>query len=97
MTQGEMPGSTSDYGGTADSSNTSVVSVAPMASSKIVLHGHLWTLHLGRLGMLASHKPSLLQFVFEFCKQGIQVTTRMIRKFAETVVPDFQKDSPGIK
>ena len=45
----------------------------------------------GRLGMLASHEPALLQFVFEFCEQGIQVTTRMVRKFAEKIVPNFQE------
>ena len=55
-----------------------------------MLHGHLQTLHLGRLGMLSSHEPELLQFIFEFREQGIQVTTRMVRKFAEKIVPNFQ-------
>ncbi len=88
--QGETSGSASDYGETSDSCNTSVVSVAPVASSKNVYHGHLRSLHPGRLGMLASHEPALLQFVFEFCEQGIQVTTRMVRKFAVKIVPNFQ-------
>ena len=89
--QGETSGCASDYGETSDSCNTSVVSVAPVASSKNLLRGHLRTLHPGRLGMLASHEHALMRFVFEFCEQGIQVTTRMVRKFAEKIVPDFHK------
>ena len=53
-TQGETSGSASDSGETADSCNTSVVSVAPMASSKNLLCGHLWSLHPGRLGVLVT-------------------------------------------
>ncbi len=87
--QGETSVSASDNGETSDSCNTSVVSVAPVASSKNLFCGHLRSLHLGRLGMLASHEPALLQFVFEFCEQGVQVTTRMVRKFAEKIVPNF--------
>ena len=89
--QGETSGSASDNRGTLDSINTTVVSVAPVSSLKNVLHGHLHTLHPGRLGMLSSHEPELLQFIFEFREQGIQVTTRMVRKFAEKIVPDFHK------
>ena len=62
----------------------------PVSSLKNVLHGHLRTLHPGRLGMLSSHEPELLRFIFEFREQGIQVTTRMVRKFAEKIVPNFQ-------
>ncbi len=87
--QGEMSGSASDYGETSDTCKTSVVSVAPVASSKILLRGHLRSLHPGRLGMLASHEPALLRLLFEFCEQGIQVTTRMVRKFAEMFMPNI--------
>ena len=90
-TQDETSGSASDFGETSDSCNTSVVSVAPVASSKNLLCGHLRSLHPNRLGMLASHEPALLQFVFEFHEQGIHVTTRMVRKFAEKIVPNFQE------
>ena len=89
--QGETSGSTSDSGEATDSSNMSVVSVASLISSKKLLRGHLRTLHPGRLGMLASHEHALMRFVFEFHEQGIQVTTRMVRKFAEKIVPDFHK------
>ena len=87
--QGETSGSASDYGETSDNCNTSVVSVAPVVSSKNLLRGLLRSLHPGRLGMLASHDPALLQFVFEFCEQGIQVTTRIVGKFAEKIMPNF--------
>ncbi len=65
-TQGETSGSASDSGETADSCKTSVVSVAPMASSKKLSRGHLRSFLLGRMGMLASHKPVLFCFFFEF-------------------------------
>ena len=61
-----MSGSASDSGEAADDCIMSVVSVAPMASLKNLLGGHLRSLLPGRLGMLASHEPALLQFVFDF-------------------------------
>ncbi len=87
--QVETSGSVSDNGEPSDSCNTSVVSVAPVASSKNLLRGHLRSLHPGRLGMLPSHEPALMRFVFEFCEQGIQVMTRMVRKFAKKIMPNF--------
>ena len=49
--------------------------------------GHLRSLHQGRASILAPKENELLMFIFERCEQGIQVTARMVWKFAEKIMP----------
>ena len=50
-------------------------------SSKFLL-GKIRKNHSGRNSVLAPVEKVLLQYLFKNCKQGIQVTVRMVRKHA---------------
>ena len=52
--------------------------------------GNIWSLHLGTTIILALNDMDLLHF-FEHCEQGIQITTRMVRKFAEKTLNYVKK------
>lgn len=51
---------------------------------------HLQLLHPGKVSILPNHETELLEFIFKHRKQGIQVTSRMARKFAESILSEFQ-------
>ena len=62
-------------------------------SSKLLL-GKMWKNHSGRKSVLAPVEKVLLQDVFEDHKQGIQVTgiqvtMRIVRKYAEKKMPSL--------
>ncbi len=61
-----------------------------MWSSKLLI-GKIRKNHSGRNSSLAPIENVLLWYVFENCEQGIQVTTRMVRKYAEKNCPRFCK------
>ena len=63
--------------------------VLPNMTTKL-LHGNLRSLNDGRNSILAPIEEDLLQFIFEYCKQGIQVTTKMIRKFVKNLMPGYR-------
>ena len=62
--------------------------VLPTMSTKLLL-GNLRSLHDGRISILAPIEENVLRFLFEYREQGIQVTTKMVRKFVEQRMPDF--------
>ncbi len=62
--------------------------VVPMIVAKII-NGHVRILYPGRVSILAPKKMQLLCWLFEQCKQGLQVTTRLVRKVAEKLVPEL--------
>ena len=61
------------------------------ASTRKFLSGSLRSLHPGKTSILASKTTPLLRWIFEHCEQGLQVTTRMVRKVAEDIVPNFRE------
>ena len=63
--------------------------VLPTMSTKLLL-GNLRSLHDGRISILAPIEEDVLRFLFEYREQGIQVTTKMVRKFVEQRMPDFR-------
>ena len=62
--------------------------VVPMVVAKTI-NGHVRSLHPGRVSILAPKKMQLLHWLFEQCEQGIQVTTRLVQKVAEKLVPEL--------
>lgn len=80
----------SDTGESSVSIRASVASVAPVASCKNMCCRHIWSLHPDMVSILATHETALLQFIIEHRKQGFQLTTRMVRKFAEGIMSEFQ-------
>ena len=57
-------------------------------SSKL-LCGKIRKNHSGRKSVLALVEKVLLWYVFENCKQGIQVTPRMVKKYAVKKLPSL--------
>ena len=70
------------------SQDTSPATLMPTMSTKF-LHGNLQSLNEGRMSILAPIEMDLLRFLFEYREQGIQVTTKLVRKFVEKVMPEF--------
>ena len=68
----------------------------PNVSNKL-LHGNLRSLHNGRNSILAPIEEDLLQFILEYREQGIQVTTKMIRKFTKNLMPGYHLKSRNAK
>ena len=60
---------------------------AAMLSTKL-LHGNLRSCNQGKMSILVHKEVELLWFLFEHHKQGIQVTTKMVWKFAEKLMPE---------
>ncbi len=58
---------------------------------KKTYHGHLRSLHHGRVSMLAPKKMQLLRWIFEQREQGVQVTSRAVRKVAERMIPELRE------
>ena len=71
------------------SQDTSPATLMPTMSTKF-LHGNLRSLNEGRMSILAPIEMDLLRFLFEYREHGIQVTTKMVRKFVEKVMPEFR-------
>ena len=70
---------------------TPVMTEVIPASTRKFLSGSLRSLHPGKTSILASRTTPLLRWIFEHREQGLQVTTRMVRKFAEDLVPNFRE------
>ena len=68
--------------------NAAAVPRQSMWSSKLLI-GKIWKNHSGRNSSLAPIENVLLRYVFENREQGIQVTTRMVRKYAEKKLPSL--------
>ena len=66
--------------------NAAAVPRQSMWSSKLLI-GKIRKNHSGRNSFLAPIENVLLGYVFENREQGIQVTTRMIRKYVEKKLP----------
>lgn len=66
-------------------SNT--ISLSSAVLTQKLLGGNLQSLNLDKLSILAK-EVKLLPFIFEQCKQGKQVTTRMVKKFAKKKFPE---------
>ena len=62
--------------------------LVPMVVAKTI-SGQVRSLHPGRVSILAPKKMQLLRWLFEQCKQGLQVTTRLVQKVAEKLVPEL--------
>lgn len=58
---------------------------------------HHFSLHLGKVSILTVQETELVWFIFEFREQVIQVTTRMVRKFAENIQPEFEQKQRGTR
>ena len=56
---------------------------------KKTYHGHLRSLNHGRVSMLAPKKMQLLRWIFEQREQGVQVTSRAVRKVVERMIPEL--------
>ena len=69
--------------------NNTVTGLAPADLSQKFLHRNVWSLNLGKMSILAPKEVKLLQFIFEHCKQGINVTTRMVRIFSKKQLPEL--------
>ena len=67
-------------------SNT-ITGLASIVLTQKLLGGNLQSLNLDKLSILAK-EVKLLPFIFEQCKQGKQVTTRMVKKFAKKKFPE---------
>ena len=66
-----------------------ITDVTHPASTRKFFSGNLRSLHPGKSSILASKTTPLLRWIFEHREQGFQVTTRMVRKFTEDIVPNF--------
>ena len=66
--------------------NAAAVPRQSMWSNKLLI-GKIRKNHSGRNSSLAPIENVLLRYVFENREQGIQVTTRMVRKYAEKKLP----------
>jgi hypothetical protein len=62
--------------------------VVPMTVVKLNT-GHARSLNTGRVSFLAPKKMQLLRWIFEQREQGLQVTTRLVRKVAEKLLPEL--------
>ena len=62
-----------------------------LSSTRKFFSGNLRSLHPGKSSILASKTTPLLRWIFEHREQGVQVTTRMVRKVAEDIVPNFRE------
>ena len=62
--------------------------VVPMTVAKIT-NGHARSLNTRRVSFLAPKKMQLLHWLFEQCEQGLQVTTQLVQKVAEKLVPEL--------
>ena len=77
--------------------NMPLTDVTPVTTAIIMLptrkffSGNLRSLHPGKSSILASKTTPLLRWIFEHREQGVQVTTRMVRKVAEDIVPNFRE------
>ena len=64
--------------------------LVPMVVAKTI-SGQVRSLHPGRVSILAPKKMQLLHWLFEQREQGLQVTTRLVQKVAENLVPDLHE------
>ena len=64
--------------------------LVPMVVAKTI-SGQVHSLHPGRVSILAPKKMQLLRWLFEQREQGLQVTTRLVRKVAENLVPELRE------
>ena len=70
---------------------TPVTTAIIKLSTRKFFSGNLRSLHPGKSSILASKTTPLLRWIFEHREQGVQVTTRMVRKVAEDIVPNFRE------
>ena len=68
---------------------TPVTTAIIMLPTRKFFSGNLRSLHPGKSSILTSKTTPLLRWIFEHREQGVQVTTRMVRKVAEDIVPNF--------
>ena len=73
--------------------NPGITGVASTVMYTKLLLGNLRSLHEGRISILAHIENDVMRFLFEYREQGIQVTTKMVRKFVEMLMPDFRLKS----
>ncbi len=71
-----------------NSGNTVICLGAAVLSTKL-LYGNLRSYNQGKMSILAQKEVGLLRFLFKHSKQGIQVITRMVRKFTKKLMPEL--------
>ncbi len=80
--------------GAAESADADAAAIPSLIIWSKVLRRKIQKNRPGRVNVLAPVKKDLLWFIFEYHKQGIQVTTGMVRKYAEKKLPSLlQKNS----
>ena len=77
--------------------NPGITGVASTVMYTKLLLGNLRSLHEGRISILAPIENDVLRFLFEYREQGIQVTTKMVRKFVEQRMPEYRLKNKSTK